>query len=72
MMEGNENRAEDGVIEFYLFKGFQYNEILLCMSKYHNVEMSLRTLKSRLRSLCLKRRSTVVEVQECQRALTNL
>ena len=72
MMEGNENRAEDEVIEFYFFKGFQYNEILLFISKYHNVEMSFRTLKRRLRSLCLKRRSTVVEVQECRRALTNL
>ena len=42
------------------------------MSKYHGVEMSLRTLKRRLRLLALKRRNANVNPLECLRAVTEL
>ena len=42
------------------------------MSKFHGVKMSLRTLKRHLRSLALKRRNTIINYQECRRAVTEL
>ena len=71
-MANRPDPAENELIQFYFFKGFEYNEILLFMSKYHGIEMSLRTLKRRLRSFALKRRNAVIDHQECRRAVTEL
>ena len=71
-MANRPDPAENELIQFYFLKGFEYNEILLFMSKYHGIEMSLRTLKRRLRSFALKRRNAVIDHQECRRAVTEL
>ena len=40
----------------YFFCGYDYNEILLFLSKYHNCEMSYSTLLRRLKEYGLQRR----------------
>ena len=42
---------------YYLYKGFVYEEIRLFLSKNHREEMSLSTLKRRVKQLGMKRRN---------------
>jgi hypothetical protein len=46
---------EMDIIAHYFMRGFQYSAILSLLRKFRNIEMSLRTLKSRLQSMGLKR-----------------
>ena len=48
-----ENQSEDELITYYSRQGFVYQKILLFLSTYHGIEISLRTLSMRLRSLGL-------------------
>lgn len=47
---------ERSIIENYFFDGFQYRSILRFLSEYHNIDISYRTLKRRLRQYGLARR----------------
>ena len=47
---------EETLIRYYFQRGFSYSFILLLLSKYHNVEMSLRTPHNRLGNYGLRRR----------------
>ena len=47
---------EEEIIKYYFSRGFGYNEILLFLEKYHNIQWSYRTLLRRLRSYGLSRR----------------
>ncbi len=67
MADSDVDPAEKELIQFHFLKGFEHDEILLFMSKYHGVEMSLCTLKRRLPLLALKRNINV-NPQECRRA----
>ena len=49
-------RDERSIIENYFFDGFQYRSILRFLSEYHNIDISYRTLKRRLRQYGLARR----------------
>ena len=43
---------------YYLYKGLVYEEIRLFLSKNHREEMSLSTLKRRVKQLGMKRRNS--------------
>lgn len=57
-----ENQSEDELITYYFRQGFVYQKILLFLSTYHGIEISLRTLSTRLRSLGLRRRNVEFDV----------
>ena len=55
------SETEREIIEYYFHRGFQYRSILFFLEKYHNIRLSERTLKRRLKDFGLKRRETVDE-----------
>ena len=54
---GKALNKEEPLITYYFKQGYEYDVILLFLSKFHGIEMSLRTLKNRYKSLGLRRRS---------------
>ena len=54
----------DESLGYYFQKGFSYKKILLFLSKYHNTELSLRTLQQRLHDMELRRRNVSYDIQE--------
>eukprot|EP00794_Sanderia_malayensis_P017166 gene17165-18888_t len=54
---GEKIKWEEVTIKYYFKCGYQYDSILVFFQKFHDIQMSLRTLKSRLKSFGLKRRS---------------
>ena len=42
---------EEGLIRHYFFRGFKYEEIRMFLMKYHDIEMSLSTLKRRIKRM---------------------
>ena len=53
----HETLTEKEIIEMYFYCGYTYSCILQFMSKFHNIDMSLSTLKRRLQMFNLGRRS---------------
>ena len=49
-----EQDSEESFIRYYFFRGFEYKEIILLLFKKHGIEMSLRTLKRRIKSCGLR------------------
>ena len=54
---GKALNKEELLIKYYFKKGYEYDVIILFLSKFHGIEMSLRTLKNRYKCLGLRRRS---------------
>ena len=52
--EEDEDSEESFIIRYYYSRGLEYKEIFLLLLKNHNIEMSLSTLKRRIKS-CLRR-----------------
>ncbi len=48
---------EESIIKDYYWRGHQYTAIALFLKQYHGISMSIRTLKRRLCSYGLARRS---------------
>ena len=44
--------SEESIIRYYFFRGFEYKEIILLLLKNYNIEMSLSTLKRRIKGYC--------------------
>lgn len=55
------NGSEREVIEYYFYRGFEYKNIVQFLEKYHNIRLSERTLKRKLKDFGLKRRELVDE-----------
>ena len=49
-----EQDSEESLIGYCFFRGFDYKEIILLLLKNHRIEMSLRTLKRRIKSYGLR------------------
>ena len=60
----SDSEDERNIIEYYFSRGFQYNSIVDFLLKCHGISMSERTLRSRLTSYGLKRRSPDFNVDE--------
>ena len=52
-----EEESEENILRDYFSKGFTYEEIRMFLETKHNITLSIRTLKSRLTALGLKRRN---------------
>lgn len=59
----------DEVLKTYFAKGFSYQNIIQLLSKYHNTNISLRTLQQRLSNLGLKRRNIDYNREEVRQAI---
>ena len=55
MVEGTRNDIDD-IITDYFYRGYQYGPIVGLLKKHHGVQMSVRTLKRKLREFGLKRK----------------
>ena len=67
----SENLTEKEAIEAYFNSGFSYNAILCFLEKYHDMSMSLSTLKRRLSQYNLKRNKTDVDLSDVERLTRN-
>ena len=47
---------EEDIIRYYFFRGFSYEEIRRFLQKYHATEISISTLKRRIKSYGLRRK----------------
>ena len=65
----SENVTEQEAIEAYFNSGFSYNTILCFLEKYHDMLMSLLTLKRRLSEYNLKRNKTDVDLPDIERLI---
>ena len=54
----------DELLRYYFQKRFSHKNMLLFLSKYHDTEMSLRSLQQRLHDMGLKRRNISYNIQE--------
>ena len=48
-------------VRSYFSQGYTYNAILMFLSEYHGINMSLRTLRNKLKGLGLQRRNMVTD-----------
>lgn len=53
---GGQSLSEREIIESYFNSGFEYKVIQQFLSKFHNIEMSMSTLKRRLKEFGLQRK----------------
>ena len=59
-----EKDDEEGLIGYYSFRGFEYEEIRLFLLKDHNTEISLSTLKRQIKRYGLKRQRPDYNIDE--------
>ena len=71
LLLSSENVTEREAIDAYFNSGFSYNAILCFLEKYHDVSMSLSTLKRRLSQYNLKRNKTDVDLTDVERLIQN-
>ena len=56
--ENLEQSSEEEIIRYYFLKGFQYKEILNFIRKYHGKQISMSTLKRRIKHFGLRRKNS--------------
>ena len=61
---GGQSLSEREIIESYFHSGFEYEAILQFLTKFHAIQMSMSTLKRRLKMFGLKRKSQEVNMNE--------
>jgi hypothetical protein len=59
---GEEQFDEEDIIQYYFFRGYNYEEIRRFLQKNHAIEMGIRTLKRRVKSYGLRRRQAEYEI----------
>ena len=67
---GSEVDELQKMIGFCFWQGFRYKSILLFIKKYLDVSMSMRTLKTRLKSFGLKRKNLNVNEDALDRIVS--
>ena len=55
---------ERSLIEFYFYRGYTYQSIVKLLDKQHDIQISERTLKYRLQSYSLRRRSPTYDLAQ--------
>ena len=58
-----DQRDENDFIEYYFKRGFRYESILVQLDIHHEIKMSLRTLKKRLKVLGLNKSHATASVE---------
>ena len=62
-------KASFGII---FFRGFEYKEIILLLLKNHGIEMSLRTLKRRIKSYGLRRQQPEYNIDQVRASVPTI
>ena len=63
--------TEKEIIDYYFTKGLRYVSILLFIKLYHNIDISLRTLKRRLSDYGLRKRNEETSGDQVKQIITN-
>ena len=71
LLSSADNITEKEAIEGYFYSGFTYEVILDFPRKYHNMSMSMSTLKRRLIQYNLKRNKENVNLADVERLMGN-
>ena len=61
---GTSLNGEEMALKYYFWQGYEYDVIVLFLSKFHGIEMSVRTLKNRFSSLGLRRKDAEFNERE--------
>ena len=69
-MKMADDRSEKQIIQDYFHQGYKNDVILEFLSVYHNITISLNTLKRRLRSYGLRRVRNEVNEQQVRDIIT--
>ena len=64
--------SEENLITFYFQSGFQYKEICMILWKCHDCDISLRTLKRRIKSYGLKRRGAEYDIDRLKEEIKEM
>ena len=67
-----EEEDEEGLIRYYFFKGFEYKEIRLFLFKNHGIEMSLSTLKRRIKQYGLRRQRPDYDIDDVRESIQSI
>ena len=70
--ETNDLTDEEEIIRFYFHRGFHYEEILNFLQKFHDKEMSLSTLKRRIKKYGLQRKNSDYDLDVVRDAVRSL
>ena len=65
----SDTEDEQGLIEYYFSRGYQYKSIIDFLSKRHAIDISERTLRNRLKQFDLRRRSPEFDMNEIRRVV---
>ena len=71
-MADRDARREEEAIRNYFNKGFTYNEILALLERYHDIRMSIATLKRRTKEYGLKRRNVDYDLDSIRDKIRSL
>ena len=67
-----EEEDEEGLIRYYFFRGFEYKEIRLFLFKNHGIEMSLSTLKRRIKQYGLRRQRPDYDIDDMRESIQSI
>lgn len=60
---------KESIVRYYFFRGFDYEEIRMFLQKYYDIELSIRTLKRRIKSYGLRRRQPDYDINGVRAAI---
>lgn len=63
---------EEDIIRYYFFRGFSYEEIRSFLQKNHATEMSISTLKRRIKSYGLRRKQVEYDIAQVREAIISI
>jgi len=67
-----DNQDESDIIKYLFYRGYSYEEIVGMLSKCHGIEISISTLKRRLRDWNMARRNVEYDINDVRTAITEL
>lgn len=70
--EEDDQVDEEDIVRYYFFKGFTYEEIRMFLQKNHGLEISITTLKRRIKAYGLRRREPDYDVNEIRAAIEDI
>ncbi|CAB3979164.1 Hypothetical predicted protein [Paramuricea clavata] len=70
--EEDDQVDEEDIVRYYFFKGFTYEEIRMFLQRNHGLEISITTLKRRIKAYGLRRREPDYDVNEIRAAIEDI
>jgi len=67
-----EHFDEEEIIRYYFFRGFSYEEIRMFLQRKHAIEISISTLKRRIKSYGLRRKQVDYDIAQVREAIVSI